>query len=232
MKKTRKLLIVTMGALCLFASHFTISGADPPEIYDAEAIYAKAEKSVFYVKAFREDGTVKDVGTGFVVSAEGTALTAYHVIGGADRVGCVLNDGKVTVACSVIAQDETADVAVLKLSPSEIPSGQVDNYVPLELRSSPVKHGEKVFAIGYPMKETKIITEGIVNSPRAPINGRDRVLISAQIVSGMSGGPILDKYGNMAGLISGSLRTMNNIHLVVGTGDIVKIMKDTAEVGK
>ncbi|MNW23156.1 hypothetical protein D3C71_2250870 [compost metagenome] len=40
----------------------------------------------------------------------------------------------------------------------------------------------------------------------------------------MSGGPVLDKYGEVIGLISGSLRTMNNIHLVVGVEDINKVM--------
>ncbi|UKS27098.1 serine protease [Paenibacillus sp. HWE-109] len=228
MRKARKIVVILLGALGLFTSHFSISGADPPETYDAEGIYAHAEKSVFYVRAFRADGTLQDVGTGFTVGQDGTALTAYHVIGGAGRIACVWNDGTVAETCSVIAQDETTDVAVLKLAPSGHMSGQADEDTPLELRSSQMKHGEKMFAIGYPMKETKIITEGIVNSPRAPINGRDRMLISAQIVSGMSGGPVLDKYGKVAGLISGSLRTMNNIHLVVSAQDIRKVMTDSA----
>ncbi|NQX60798.1 S1 family peptidase [Paenibacillus qinlingensis] len=224
MKNLRRLVIVLLGVLCVFMSHFTITGADPPETYDAEALYENAEKSVFYVRAFREDGTLKDVGTGFVVKPDGTALTAYHVIAGADRISCVWQEAAVEMNCSVVSQDETLDTAVLKLPFAQGSSGKVDDYAYLNTRKSKVKHGEKVYALGYPMKDTKIITEGIVNTPRANINGRDRILISAQIVNGMSGGPILDKYGNVIGLISGSLRTMNNIHLVVGSDDIHKIL--------
>ena len=83
-----------------------------------------------------------------------------------------------------------------------------------------------MFAIGYPMKETKIITEGIVSSPQAPVNGRNRILISAQVASGMSGGPVLDKNGDVVGVISGSLRTMNNIHLVVDMDTVRTVMEN------
>ncbi|WP_068665261.1 S1 family peptidase [Paenibacillus oryzisoli] len=224
MKKATRFFIVLIGALCLFTSHYMISDANPPETYGAEAIYANAEKALFYVRAFREDGTLKDVGTGFVVGEDGTALTAYHVIGGADRITCVRNDGSIEENCRVVSQDETTDTAVLKFPQDKSGYEPEGGYAYINLRTSKVKHGEKVFAIGYPMKDTKIITEGIVNSPRANINGRDRILVSSQIVNGMSGGPILDKYGHVTGLISGSLRTMNNIHLVVNMEDIDKVM--------
>ncbi|MFD2876769.1 hypothetical protein ACFTAO_13560 [Paenibacillus rhizoplanae] len=45
-----------------------------------------------------------------------------------------------------------------------------------------------MYALGYPLKNTAIITEGIVNTPAADINGRSRILTSAQVASGMSGG--------------------------------------------
>lgn len=224
MKNIRRLVIVFLSALGVMMSHLTITGADPPEIYDAEALYENAEQSVFYVRAFREDGTLKDVGTGFLIGPEGTAITANHVISGADRISCLRNDTSIELDCSIVSQDESMDTAVLKLPFAQGSSGKVDDYAYLNARKSRVKHGEKVYALGYPMKDTKIITEGIVNTPRANINGKDRILISAQIVNGMSGGPILDKYGNVIGLISGSLRTMNNIHLVVSSDDIHKIL--------
>ncbi|MNH96543.1 putative serine protease HhoA precursor [compost metagenome] len=224
MSRVSKMIILLIGSLYLLISNFSISGADPPEKYDSEGLYAYAQPAIFYVRAFRADGTLKDVGTGFVIKSDGTALTAYHVIGGADRISCVFDSGTIIEGCQVVSQDETMDTAVLKLQPNGNSSGQEEVFPYINLRTSTLKHGEHVAAIGYPIKETKIITEGIVNSPRAPINGRDRILVSAQVVNGMSGGPVLDKYGEVIGLISGSLRTMNNIHLVVGVEDINKVM--------
>ncbi|MGQ5392589.1 S1 family peptidase [Paenibacillus sp. M.A.Huq-84] len=225
MQKWSKFLVIIIGSLYLFLNHFSLTGADPPKTYDAEELYEYANPAVFYVRVFRADGTLKDVGTGFLIKGDGTALTAYHVVNDADRITCALYEGKLEVACRIAVKDETADAAVLKLKPHIDSSGREESYPYLNLRTSTVRHGEKAFAIGYPMKDTKIITEGIVNSPRAQINGRDRILVSAQIVNGMSGGPVFDKYGNVMGIISGSLRTMNNIHLVVNTENINKMME-------
>ncbi|WP_054939956.1 S1 family peptidase [Paenibacillus ihuae] len=119
---------------------------------------------------------------------------------------------------------EHKDIAVLDL-PSPAAAKLADNaYSYLEMRTEAVKHGEAVFALGYPLKNTSIITEGIINTPAAEINGRSRILTSAQVVSGMSGGPLMDAHGRLAGIISGSLRTMNNIHLIINMDDLRSIL--------
>lgn len=215
-------LILMVFSLFLLQNDAPVSMAQTPAQYDAEGLYTYAEQAVFYVRAFREDGTVKDVGSGFLVQPDGTALTAYHVVEGAARLGCVRNDGTEAV-CRVLVFDEAADTAVLKL-----PSPGKDNPYPyLSLRTGPVKHGEKVYAIGYPLKETKIITEGIVNAPGVAINGRKRILMSATLVNGMSGGPLIDQDGYAAGLLSGSLRTMNGIHLAVDAETVKRVVSRT-----
>ncbi|MCR8635890.1 hypothetical protein [Paenibacillus radicis (ex Xue et al. 2023)] len=68
-------------------------------------------------------------------------------------------------------------------------------------------------------------SEGIVNAPRAVINGRDRKLVSIQLVSGMSGGPLMDSFGFAAGILSGSLRTMNGIHLAVDSQAVMQVLE-------
>ncbi|MEK3794845.1 serine protease [Paenibacillus sp. FSL R7-0204] len=203
-------VILAVFAVLLLQDRTSISQAETPIRYDAESIYSYAEEAVLYVRAYREDGTLKDVGSGFLIQPDGTALTAYHVVVGASRLGCVGNDGS-EVTCRIRAQNEAADTAVLELPAA----GKESPYPYLPLRTGPVKHGVRVFAIGYPMKGTKIITEGIVNAPSVPINGRERVLVSATLVNGMSGGPLVDQEGYAAGLLSGSLRTMSGIHLAV-----------------
>ncbi|WNS46424.1 serine protease [Paenibacillus sp. MMS20-IR301] len=203
-------VILAAVALLLFQDCTPVSRAQTPVQYDAQSVYSYAEDAVFYVRAYREDGTLKDTGSGFLIRPDGTAVTAYHVVEGAARLGCVLNDGS-EATCRILVLDEAADTAVL-----ELPAAGKDKPYPyLSLRTGPVKQGAQVFAIGYPLKGTKIITEGIVNAPDVPINGRERVLISATLVNGMSGGPLIDQDGSAAGLLSGSLRTMSGIHLAV-----------------
>ncbi|MFC5702359.1 serine protease [Cohnella faecalis] len=225
MKHINKKVMLAAAGLILLLGYISISSADPSETSDAEGIYTNAEQAVFYVRALRSDGTIKDTGTGFMIRPDGVALTAYHVVKEADQVACVMNDASV-MACPVIAYDVASDTAVLKISPEPAAASEKQRSFPyLPLRASAVKHGEKVFAIGYPMKDTKIVTEGVVNAPRAAVNGRDRILMSADLASGMSGGPLLDRYGKAAGILSGSLRTMNGIHLAVDAEAVNRVLK-------
>ncbi|WP_158606631.1 S1 family peptidase [Paenibacillus ginsengarvi] len=228
MSRTGKTTVLAVLVLLLFTGTFTVTQADPPNTYEGDSLYAAVERAVFYVRALRADGSLKDTGTGFVVRPDGTALTASHVVNEADAIECVLNDTS-AVPCRVEVQDASADTAVLKLFPPSDDSGAGKPFSYIPLRTRAVKIGERIYAIGYPMKNTAIITEGIVNSPRAEINGRDRMLVSSQLASGMSGGPLLDSHGYAAGVLSGSLRTMNGIHLAVDAQQALQVLEQIQE---
>jgi S1-C subfamily serine protease len=195
------------------------AGALP--VYNAEDIYEQYCGAVFYIRALQDDGTLLATGSGVVISTDGLAATAYHVIAGAEQVEAVLHDGSVVTGIEVRGYDELTDAGILKLPVAVDPeTGDAQPYEALTVREPKVRPGEQVFAIGYPLKNTPIITEGIINSPDAEINGRSRILTSAEVVSGMSGGPLIDRHGRLAGVISGSLRTMDNIHLAISTEDL------------
>lgn len=219
--------VVLIGCCLLFvmlsgAYLPSIIDAEEPKVYDAEEIYASASSSVIYIRNIGEYGTTHSVGSGVIIAPEGTAVTAYHVVKDAFRLEAVLPDGRVLGGVEVAAYAEPDDVALLRLPPGA-------SYAALPLRSEAMRHGEQVFAIGYPLKETAIITEGIVNAPSAEINGRSRILTSAQIVSGMSGGPLIDRQGRVAGVISGSLRTMPGIHLIVSMEEVEALLHPGAK---
>ncbi|MFD0586639.1 S1C family serine protease [Paenibacillus sp. GCM10027627] len=213
-------LAFVTGALLFTAK----ADADIPAVKDAEDVYELAEDAMFYMKALRSDGTIRATGSGVMIDAKGIAATAYHVVKGADKLEAVFPDGRVLKGVTVLKYDELTDAAVL-----QFPGGNKAAYAALPIRSSALKAGEQVFALGYPLKETLIVTEGIVNHPKAKINGRNRILTSAQIVSGMSGGPLIDRYGRLVGIISGSMRTMDNIHLVLDMEDLQKVRQPAAK---
>ncbi|WP_179136119.1 serine protease [Paenibacillus sp. 32352] len=223
----KKLLAAGLGIFLLLLSgvvFFAKANADEAAVYNAEDIYERSESAVFYIRALNGDGALKATGTGVVVSPDGVAATACHVLAEAAQLEGVFTSGRTVSPIEVLSCDEQTDAALLKLPALHEGQLGITEYPALPFRETAVKHGEKVFAIGYPLKDTPIITEGIVNSPNAEINGRGRILTSAQIVSGMSGGPIIDKNGRLAGIISGSLKTMNNIHLVIPMNDVRSLM--------
>ncbi|MNI40778.1 Serine endoprotease DegS [compost metagenome] len=212
----RKMLSVCF-LISLFAGMMVLMSAkaETPVIYNAEDTFEHSEHAMVYIRILHKDNTVKAVGSGVILTPEGIAATAYHVIKEAERIEGILYDGRTVGPIEVLNYDELTDIAVLKLPDPTTNLGDKRDYEIIPVRETAVKYGEKVFAMGYPIANTPIITEGIINSPKAMVNGRNRILISAQVASGMSGGPILDQQGNLAGIISGSMRTMNNIHLVI-----------------
>ncbi|KAA8997245.1 trypsin-like peptidase domain-containing protein [Paenibacillus spiritus] len=221
--KRRLLGLILLLAIAAFGYAGTGS-ADQEEIRSAVQSYDQANSATLYLRVLGSDGKLQAAGSGAIISAGGSALTAYHVVKGGSRVEAVMNDGRSVGPVKVASYDETEDIAVLELpdpQSAKLPSGA---YPYLTVRTEALKFGETVYALGYPLKSTPIITQGIINNPRAKINGRDRILTSAQIVSGMSGGPLIDGSGKLAGTISGSLRTMDNIHLVVDTEAIRRLL--------
>ena len=172
--------------------------------HTAEDCYAEAKDSVLYIRSYYASGTLKSTGSGFVATPEGLAVTAAHVIDQGARVTALLPDGTELEAAVVISDTDT-DVAVLRL-----PAGQ---YPALTVAEQAPDGGAVLRAMGYPSKDTLMITEGIVSAPRGTVSEKERMLVTCALVNGMSGGPIFNKYGEVAGVASGSVRTMAGVHL-------------------
>ena len=172
----------------------------------AEECYRNSAESLLYLRSYYKSGGLKTTGSGFVVSESGLVVTAAHVIKGGDKITAVAEDGSERILTLVQSNEET-DLAFLRL-----PEG---GQRPLKLASRTPNPGAVVRAMGYPIKGTGIITEGLVASASAVVSGKSRMLVTCDIVSGMSGGPILNECGEVVGVVSGSVRTMTGIHLSV-----------------
>lgn len=204
--------------------HWRTSASNSAPLQAVE-VYEQSSAAIVYIRALGEYNNIRSTGSGVIVSKDGELLTAYHVVKNAVSYEIVLPEGQVITGARLVASDEGKDTALMQLPAPK----KGESYPYVLLRKQPLKHGEKVFAIGYPLKDTPIITEGIVNSPAAAINNRERILTSAQIVSGMSGGALLDQKGQLSGVISGSLRSMDGIHLIINIDDVLELY---AKAGK
>lgn len=151
------------------------------------------------------------IGSGFVYSAEGYIVTNYHVIesmiGNADATVQVIFADGAAVDATVVGYNEPADVAVLK-----VPVGS--SLVPATIGSSgDLLTGDSVVAIGTPAKldYAGTATFGAVSAPKRLVtltddNGtvnRKMTLIQtdASVNPGNSGGPLLDMYGKVVGIV-------------------------------
>ena len=171
-------------------------------------------------------------GSAVLLGTEKRLLTAFHVVSRVTdkkvlkseqvKIEVLSPEGKKLSDAEVFKADAVNDLAVLQvLNKAVLTSEESEDLI----LASKVKTGEQVFAMGFPLKETMVITEGIVNAAQAKVNGKRSLLMSAQVVSGMSGGPVFNERAELVGIISGSFRTMNGIHLVSDRTALAALLK-------
>lgn len=137
-------------------------------------------------------GTLTSSGSGFYI-APTMLVTAAHVVEGCGAVAMV--DG---TPLDIVAADSSLDLAVL--------SGATDAGVWLRLSALEVpKLGEAVTALGYPyytsLDQGLTVTSGNVSALRGIDGSSNRVMITAPVQPGNSGGPLLNKKGAVIGVV-------------------------------
>jgi S1-C subfamily serine protease len=147
------------------------------------------------------------VGTGIIVDASGYILTNSHVIldGDAEKIEVLLSDGS-TVQGNLLWNDSSIDLAIVKVDAAG------KTLKPAELGDSDkVRIGSYVAAIGNPLglDFNGSITQGVVSGLGRSITASDGskstvmeglIQVDAAINSGNSGGPLLDKQGQVIGV--------------------------------
>jgi S1-C subfamily serine protease len=145
-------------------------------------------------------------GSGFVIDKEGHILTNYHVIENARQVEVTLHNRKKYKA-TVVGTDQAHDLAVIQIkAPDLVPAVLGD--------SRNLQVGQKVYAIGNPFGLAGTMTRGIVSSIR-PVrepNGAtigDAIQTDAAINPGNSGGPLMNWHGEVIGINTMILSSVN-----------------------
>ncbi|XP_053731818.1 serine protease HTRA1A-like [Synchiropus splendidus] len=139
-------------------------------------------------------------GSGFVVSDDGQIVTNAHVVANKHRVKVELKSGA-TYDAKIKDVDEKSDIALIKIeAPTKLP-------VLLLGRSSDLRPGEFVVAIGSPFSLQNTVTTGIVSTTQR--GGRelglrnsdmDYIQTDAIINYGNSGGPLVNLDGEVIGI--------------------------------
>jgi len=161
----------------------------------------------------KPEKTGTQIGTGFVVSANGHVVTNQHVIDGC--VGDIQGSltGEAAVMLRVVSSDETNDLALL-----QAPGTFKDIAV---IKDKAVRSGDSVVAIGYPyhglLTSDFTVTTGIVSSLSGILNDTRFLQISAAVQPGNSGGPLLASSGEVVGVVAAKL---NALKFVKATGNI------------
>jgi len=144
----------------------------------------------------------RSLGSGFVVDKAGHIVTNYHVIEGAKQVRVSFSNGA-SMKATVQGSDPSSDLAVLKIDASS------RALTPLPLgNSDAMQVGDPVVAIGNPFGLDRTVTAGIVSAIQRAITAPNGYTIDhviqtdAAINHGNSGGPLLNRRGEVIGVNS------------------------------
>jgi serine protease Do len=145
-------------------------------------------------RAQAEDGSL---GSGFIVSEDGYILTNAHVVAQGTQILVRMADRKEFKA-RLIGMDQIADVALLKIDATQLPTVKIGN-------PSRVEVGEWAFAIGSPYGFQHSASVGIISAKNRILPGADYVPFlqtDVPVNPGNSGGPLFNLRGEVIGINS------------------------------
>ena len=160
------------------------------------------------------------LGSGVVINAAGAVLTALHVVDGASRIQLAFADGTTAGATVLVSQAGAAT------SPCSPPDRLPDLVVPAVM-AGPPPVGDAVYAVGNPLGLTHSLTAGVVSATDRSIpTGRGElsglIQFDAAVNPGNSGGPLLNRAGQVVGIVT-ALANPANQDFFVGIGFAVPI---------
>jgi serine protease Do len=175
--------------------------APPPLSSTAERVFEMSRPKILQIRTLlHAAGRQTGIGSGFMVSADGLAITNYHVVSQfaldprTYRLEYLAPDGaKGTL--KLLAIDVPNDLAVVKLDRSGPPHFEFE---PRALTGRLPK-GERIYAMGNPLDLGFTIVEGTYNGFVAK-SYDERIHFSGAINPGMSGGPVTAADGRVVGI--------------------------------
>ena len=195
-------VVAAVAAIAVTAAAQTPQPDAPAPISSAaESVYAAARPRLLQIRTLvdRADRQAS-IGSGLIVTADGLALTNYHVVSqyalepSTYRLEYVAPDGT-RGPLKLQAIDIVNDLAVVRL---DKPSATFFEFDPRAIAGTMPK-GERLFAMGNPLDLGFTIVEGTYNG-LVDFSYNERIHFSGALNPGMSGGPTVTAAGRIAGI--------------------------------
>ncbi|MEQ8784956.1 MAG: trypsin-like peptidase domain-containing protein [Pirellulaceae bacterium] len=170
------------------------------------------------------------VGSGFLVTPDGYAITNSHVAGGRERLIAETDDGD-RIDAEVIGDDPATDLALLRLSATDLPYAEIGD-------SETLRVGQLVIAMGSPLGLQSTVSTGVVSAVGRSMRGQDGRLIenvvqhAAPINPGNSGGPLVDSRGRVVGVNTAIIQFAQGIGFAVPSETVRWVLGEVLQHGR
>lgn len=180
------------------------------------SLYSKINPAIVCVDSQVQNGI--SCGTGCIIDKNGIILTSAHVVEDGNNVVVTMFNGQDYNAKVLCKLGDNKDIALLKIAvPFELKTVKLGN-------SEKIKVGQKVLAIGNPFGFNGTLTQGIISRIDY---AKNRIQTDAAINPGSSGGPLLNKSGEIIGINQAIYNPDNNIsNIGIGFAIPINLVKD------
>ena len=208
-----------------------------PSLPSIADVVAKVKPSVVAINTevvgydiFNRPYTQEGAGSGWIIDENGLIVTNNHVVEGAESVTVTLSDGK-TFSAETIRTDPLSDLAVVEIDARNLPAASIGD--PSQLRV-----GDWLVAIGNPLGLGISAKEGIVSRLGVSVSLPGQTLYnlietSAAINPGNSGGPLVNMKGEVIGITSVKIATVEveGIGYAISTETAMPIIVELIQTG-
>jgi S1-C subfamily serine protease len=171
------------------------------------------------------------LGSGVIIDDKGDILTSLHVVEGSTEIRVTFADGSQSRAAIIDTMPEK-DIAVLQ--PETLPQ----LLVPAVLGNpGAMRVGDEAFVVGNPFGLYSSMSSGVVSGfnrqfklPEKDIEMQGMIQIDAAVNPGNSGGPLLNRNGDVVGIITGIVNPTDQ-NFFVGIGFAVPINVAVGGIG-
>lgn len=180
------------------------------------------------------DGRYRHSGSGFVISADGYAITNTHVVTAENGASC----GSVKVRVGDLM---TAEAEVCKLGDDAHGHGSGIDLALIKLKNAgnlrparfadftDVRNGEQIFVIGNSLGYGTCITSGIVSDKRRDVEGKPLLMTDCAINGGNSGGPMFNAAGEVIAVIVSGITGAEGMNFAIPADDVIAFIDRCGE---
>ena len=172
-------------------------------------------------------------GSGVIISSDGYILTCAHVVDGASTITVTIGDKDYTA--TLVGEDTTSDIAVIKIDADGLPPATVGN-------SDSLKVGQSVMAVGNPLGELGgTVTGGMISALNrsvtiqgsSSVNTMSLIQMDASVSPGNSGGGLFNMNGELVGIVNAKSYSSDaeGLGFAIPINDAIKVAQELLENG-
>jgi S1-C subfamily serine protease len=168
-----------------------------------------------------EDERPFNVGTSFLVDGKGYLITNAHVVKGSSTIIVTNNKGQ-DFKARIVYSDNEKDLAFLKI--------EDEDYNPLvtlpyRIKRNDIDLGEQIFTLGFPRDEI-VYNEGYMSAKTGYNGDTSTCQIAVSANPGNSGGPVLNRNGEIIGILSTAQQNAEGVVFAIKSKNIHKAIDE------